>query len=971
LQPDKVRVTQPPVVPSDQEITFGTFRFLRAQKLLLEGEKEVPLGSRAQAILAALVERAGEIVSKDELVAKVWPDVFVEESNLRVHINALRRGLRDGHGGARYIATIPGRGYSFVAPVASSPASQPSDQQSAFPPDTYRSPLPAVTGAVGREDIVASLIRQMPERRFVTLVGPGGIGKTTVAAIAANSMLSNYRHGVAFVDLVPISDPAKVPATLASVLGLPIRSETTGSSIIAFLRTRELLLVLDNCEHVIETAATLAELVFRNAPGVHILATSREPLRVTGERVHRLRPLESAPVSAKLTAAEALMFPGIQLFVDRATAVSDDFDLTDEDAPIVADICRRLDGIPLAIELAAGRIDAFGVHGLAERLDDRFRLLTTGRRTAVPRHQTLGATLDWSYELLPASEQTALRSLSVFVGEFWLDSAAAIAGEPSLSEFPDTMANLVTKSLAAVDLRADPPNYRLLDTTRIYCLEKLTKANEREEVARRHAEYYGALFDRALAECETLPKDVWLARYARQIDNLRAALDWAFSPQGDVELGVTLTTGAVPLWVQLSLVGECRRYVERALASAPGTTNPRYRMPLSAALGWSLTFGAGTAPEIQRIWTTTRELAERLGDMNYRLAALWGLWVDRLNHGAFREAHDIARQFSTIVEGSPDSFDLIMADRLLGTSLHYLGEQQEARIHFARMFDRGAGLTNQTRITRFQFDQGVTTRYFQARVLWLLGFPEQAMAAANANVEEARTKGPALSLGSALGQGACPIALFTGDFDAADRFGAMLLEHSERHALHLWNDWARCFLALVKVKRGDMGAGLPALRAELDKIGEGIILPRYLLLLGELAVCLGHAGETTLALQAVDKTLERCERNEELWSIAELYRVKGELIVLKGGEGAEECVRRSLDWAQRQGALSWELRAAISLARMHRGRKQARESSTLLSQVYQRFSEGFDTDDLKTARCLTAEPQARKPDVAFPGRRRS
>ena len=961
-------MTPPTVVPPDQEITFGTFCLLPSQKLLLEGEKQVPLGSRAHAILVALVERAGEIVSKDELIAKVWPEVFVEESNLRVHINALRRALHEGHGGARYIATIPGRGYSFVSPVAYGPPSQPSSQQSTFPPDMYRNPLPTVTGAFGREDIVASLTRQMPERRFVTLVGPGGIGKTTVATLTANSLQSSYHDGIAFVDLVPVSDPSKVPSTLASVLGLSIGSETTGSSIIAFLKTKELLLVLDNCEHVIEAAATLAEFVSRNAPGVHILATSREPLRVTGERVHRLRPLESAPVSAKLTAAEALMFPGIQLFVDRASAVSDDFELTDADAPIVADICRRLDGIPLAIELAAGRIDAFGVRGLAERLDDRFRLLTSGRRTAVPRHQTLGATLDWSYELLPVSEQTALRRLSVFVGEFWLESAAAIAAESSVPQFSDTMANLVTKSLIAVDLRSDPTHYRLLDTTRIYCLEKLTKANEHDEVTRRHAEYYRALFDRALAECEASPKDVWLARYARQIDNLRAALDWAFSPQGDVELGVALTTGAVPLWAQLSLVAECRRGVVRALASAPAESNPRYRMQLNAALGWSMMFGAGTAPEIRRIWTTTLELAERLGDTNYRLAALWGLWVDRLNHGAFREALDVARQFSTLVEGSPDSFDLIMADRLLGTSLHFLGEQHEARIHFARMFDRGAGLTDQARVTRFQFDQGVTTRYFQGRVLWLLGFPEQAMAIVNANVEQARSKGPALTLSSALGQGACPIALFTGDFDAADRFGAMLLEHSERNGLHLWNDWARCFLALVKVKRGDIGTGLPALRTELDRIGEGITLPRYLLLLGELAVCLGNAGETRLALQAVDKTLKRCERNEELWSIAELYRVKGELIFLEGGEGAEEYFRRSLDWAQRQGVLSWELRAAMSLARMHRDRKQTREGWTLLSQVYQRFSEGFDTADLRTARDLMAELEPSRPVIAFPGR---
>jgi hypothetical protein len=355
----------------------------------------------------------------------------------------------------------------------------------------------------------------------------------------------------------------------------------------------------------------------------------------------------------------------------------------------------------------------------------------------------------------------------------------------------------------------------------------------------------------------------------------------------------------------------------------------------------------------------TLELAQQIGDTNYRLAALWGLWIERLNSGAFRDAHRLARQFSDIAEGSPDTFDLIMADRLLGTSLHYLGEQEDARRHFDRMFGRGAGPLSQMRITRFQSDQGVTTRYFQARALWLLGYPEQAIAAADANVEEARSKGLALTLSSALGQGACPIALFTGDLDAADRFGAMLLKHSERHALHLWTEWARCFIAIVKVQRGDIATGLPALKTELDRIGERIVLPRYLLLLSELAVSLGKAGETAQALAAVDKMLERCERNEELWSIAELYRVKGELIILEGGRG-EDHFHRSLEWAERQGALAWKLRTAISLARRWRDSEKAREGYGLLSQTYEAFSEGFETADLKTARQLMTEMRPHK-----------
>ena len=936
----------------DHEITFGAFRLLRAQQLLLEGDTPVQVGSRALALLGSLVERAGEVVSKEELVAKVWPDTFVDEGNLRVHIAALRRLLRDGHGGNRFVATIPGRGYSFVAPVGHGPSRPP--QLTAAPPEPVRNPLPTVAGMVGREDVIAAIARQMPDRRFLTIVGPGGIGKTTVAAALAQRILRNYRDGAVFADLAPISDPSLVPSAVASMLGLAIRSDHPGSALMVFLRSQELLLVLDNCEHVIEAAANLAEDVFKGAPGVHILATSREPLRAAGERVHRLAPLESAPPSAILTAAEALKFAGIQLFVDRASAVSDAFELTDADAPIIADICRRLDGIPLAIELAAGRIDAFGVRGLAERLDDRFRLLTSGRRTALPRHQTLTATLDWSYELLPASERAALRRLAIFAGDFSLGSAAAVAGDLGA----DTMATLVTKSLVAADLRSDPTAYRLLDTTRLYCLAKLRQSGEYAEVARQHAEDVRSQFERAVVESETMAKDQWLATYERQIGNLRSALDWAFAAGGDIELGVALTIAAVPLWAQLSLVGECRRRVERALATRPGRENPRHRMQLNAALGWSLMFGAGRAPEIRAAWTTTRALAEQLNDMNYRLGAMWGVWVDLLNMGAFRKALALAWEFNGIVQGSTDSIDQVMADRLLGKSYYFLGEQRNARKHLAQMFDRYVPPLHQTRITRFQFDQGVTARYFQARVLWLLGFPEQAIEIVEANIEEARTRGHALTLSSALGQGACPIALFVGDLDAAERFGALLLEHSERHALHLWHAWARCFMGVVQVKRGNLANGLPALQAELAKIGEEIILPRYLLLLGELAVCLGEAGRTTQALNAVETAIARCEKNDELWCIAELNRVKGELLLLASQEGAAECFERALSWAQRQGTLSWELRAATSLVRCQRDGAAAAVARDRLARTYGRFTEGFDTADLKAAKALITDLQS-------------
>src|SRR5262245_6076746 len=339
---------------ADLAISFGPFRLLPSQQLLLEDGKPVRVGSRALDILIALAERANETISREDLIARVWPDTVVEEGNLRVHIAALRRALGDGQGGNRYVANIPGRGYRFVAPVS---VSDERESAPALPSGVVQiHDLPASPArVVGRADVVNSLISQLPQRRFITLVGPGGIGKTTVALAVADQLLASYADGVRFIDLAPLTDPLLVPRALAFALGVAIRSDNPIPGLVAFLRDKKMLLMLDSCEHVVDPAAGLVEHVLRAAPGVHILATSREAMRAEGERVHRLGPLGVPATSASLTAAEALGYPAVALFVERATEILETFELTDANAGVVADICRRLDGIALAIELAAGR----------------------------------------------------------------------------------------------------------------------------------------------------------------------------------------------------------------------------------------------------------------------------------------------------------------------------------------------------------------------------------------------------------------------------------------------------------------------------------------------------------------------------------------------------------------------------------------------------------------------------------------
>ncbi len=418
---------------TDQVISFGPFRLFAARRSIERAGAPVHVGGRALEILIALVEQAGKVVSKQDLMARVWPSATVDEGSLRVHVAALRKMLGDGEAGARYVTTLTGQGYCFVAPVTRSRSPGPSVVQGAAP--DHPGNLPArLSRMVGRDEIVREISEQLKTERFVTVAGPGGIGKTTVAVSVGNELLAEFAGAVHFFDLGPLNDALLVPSSAASTLGLLVQSSDPTPGLIAFLRDKRMLLILDSCEHVIDAAAALAERIFEQAPRVHILVTSRESLRVEGEHVHRLPALASPPDVAGLTAAQALCFPAVQLFVERAFAGGGSFELSDNDAPIVGEICRRLDGIALAIELAAGRANACSVQETMALLNDRFKLLWQGRRTALPRHQTLSAALDWSYDLLSEVERRVLNRLSVFAGLFALEAARSVVAKDDVDD---------------------------------------------------------------------------------------------------------------------------------------------------------------------------------------------------------------------------------------------------------------------------------------------------------------------------------------------------------------------------------------------------------------------------------------------------------------------------------------------------------------------------------------------------------
>ncbi len=943
----------------ERTISFGPYRLLAAQRLLLERDQPVRLGSRAFDILVALVERAGEVVGKEQLIARAWPQTFVEESNLKIQVSALRRALGDGQGGNRYVITVPGRGYNFVAPVR---REEPS--RAPLPPtvaSTAAHNLPfAVTRMIDREEAVAALVSRLSRQRLVTIVGPGGIGKTTVALAVAERTIASYEHGIWLVDLAPLGAPRLVPSAVATVLGLDIRTEDPLAALVAAVRDNRMLLLLDNCEHVIDAAAGLAAALLGGAPGISILATSREPLGVTGEFQYHLGPLDLPRASSRLTAAEAATFPAVQLFVERVTAIVEDFALTDTNAPLVLEICRRLDGLPLAIEFAAPRVEVLGIEGLAARLDDSLQLLGGRRRTTMLRHRTMRAVVDWSYGLLSEDNQLLFRAIGIFAGGFTVEAAAAVAMNAANTRTVaiDRLADLVAKSMVAADVSGTKPRFRLLDTTRAYAIEKLGTSGERERVARRHAEYYCGLFERAEREVPVRPTGEWLLDYAGELDNLRAALDWAFSPSGVESVGVALTVAAIPLWLQLPMVDECRGRVEQVFASPPreAPIDARGEMKLQAALGASLLFTKGATPAARRACTAALRLAESLGDTEYQLRALWALWAHHTNTGELAAAFAVAQRFYTIAREHADPATLPIADRMMGMSYHYLGDQTNAWRHLERMLNADVDPQRRSPLIRFWFDQKVAGRVVQARILWLQGFADQAWRTVQSAVGDAEALADPATLCYALSHGGCLVALWVGNLAAAERYTEMLLDHSRKHGFAVWNDFASRLKGVVLVKTGDLDGGSPLLRAGLHEITGPNADLWFLTGLGQMAEALGQAGRFADGIATVEQGLDRSQRG---WLAPELLRIKGELLLLQGTTGTTETVeavfRRALDGAREHGTPSWELRAATSLARLLRHQGRTADATACLQAVYDRFTEGFGTADLIAAKQLLDE----------------
>jgi predicted ATPase len=647
---------------------FGPFELQPDKRRLLKDGATISLRPRAFDLLAVLVDRAGHLVTKDELLDCVWPKMVVEEAALHVQVSALRRVL-----GADAITTISGRGYQFTLLVTKGDgeANRASRSKHNLP---YQ-----LTSFVGREQEIAQLEELVTAHRLVTLTGAGGAGKTRLALEVATQVVESYPDGVWLVELASLSDPGLVLPTMARALGL---TEQPGKQLIDtitdHLAAKRLLLVLDNAEHLLDACVQLIDRILRCSSSVVMLVTSRQRLGLAGERTYRVPSLTVPGTNETLTPQTVSRYEGVRLFEERAKLVRPDFDLTEENASSVASICARLDGMPLAIELAAARVRSMSVDELSEHLDQRFALLTDGSRAALPRHRTLRSMLDWSYDLLTEREQAMLRRVAVFAGGWTLASAEQVSTGDGIdaSDVFDHLTSLVDKSLVVTDEQEGATRYRMLETVRQYALDRLRDSGEEAQWRGSHLTCFIALAKEFSAGVEGPKQQAWIARIASEHDDLRAALAWSAESR-PVE-GLRLANALMNFWRVRGHLAEGREWLARLLAAFPIDGPTRERAVGLRAAGVLATlqgdFAAG-----KRLLQECLALYREIDDSNGVGRALYSLAHLAIEQGHYPEVEVPARESVDRARATGDRRLLCANLSTLAVALHAQGQWAAAR----------------------------------------------------------------------------------------------------------------------------------------------------------------------------------------------------------------------------------------------------------------------------------------------------
>ncbi|MFE1599823.1 ATP-binding protein [Methylobacterium sp. ID0610] len=898
---------------------FGAFELLASRQLLVHAGSPVTVGSRALGILTHLVEQAGSLVSKGDLLAAAWPNIFVHEGNLKVNVANLRRVLAAHDPRQDYIVSVPGRGYRFVCPV----------RRETAPTVTYKSAvqcasLPVATALVGRSDDVEEIGRELEAHSFVTITGTGGVGKTAVALAAANRMASRFAAGACFIDLASVADERHLVATISAELGVRSDSGDLLGAVIHALRDEHRLLLLDNCEHLLPAVAAAADRLAAALPLTRIIATSREPLRLTRERVRRIAPLACPPGPMPPLGMKAILaFPAVELFARRAREATGNA-VAPDDLPAVAEICRRLDGIPLALEIAAARCGAYAPAEVLGLLDDRFDLLDEHDSAKPARQRALRATLAWSYAFLRPQEAAILRALAVFARAFTIEDALAIAQATEVApvEALESIASLISKSLLSPDGREDGTRYRLLESTRAFAADLLRADPVRRRVQQRHAEHVCLSLERA--------QDAWhrasgaheQADPSRWAADVRRALTWALGDDGSIPLGIRLTISAIPMWESFSMLDESVVYLGMAIERGRlrGPEVPAAEIRLQTALATALFHARGltrqTAAALQRALT----LSETFGQPDDVMTALWGCAVHDLHAGRPARTIERMRRFDQLGRALADPSLVPDGERLRAAAEMYLGHLASASARLERVLstrDRGGGPSGKM---MFQLHRGLAAGSTLAMVTWLTGDRAGAARLAERTIAGAIAAEHPVSLCNALVQHALTIALLDGRLEDAQRYLNLLREQFAGGGLRWWAQLARCPAAALAVRRGEAG-GLARLQRDILDVaatGTSLRIPAYM---GMLADALGEAGRLMQAERVIETALARAAVQQERWIVPELRRIEAGVRARQGQPAqAEHLLKAAIGLAREMGAESWRARAQADLSRLRSAR---------------------------------------------------
>jgi non-specific serine/threonine protein kinase len=918
----------------------------------------IPVGSRAFEIIETLLESAGELVTKEDLMRRVWPGLVVEDNTVQVHIAAIRKALGADRS---MLMTISGRGYRLLGDwttrkeILPAAPEAPERVRSAAHPFLTNVPV-AASALVGRETAVQQLRDLVSAYRVVTLTGPGGIGKTVLASEVARRLFPTLEGDVLFVELVSLSDPGLVPSTVAHVLNLHLHGdEVSAQSVARAIGDKRVLIVLDNCEHVIDAAATTAEILVSLCPHVSVLATSRELLRIEGEFAYRVPALD-VPAQDADGPGDVLDHSAVQLFVARARSLRADFLPEGDKLPAIAAICRQLDGIPLAIEFAAARAATLGIQQVAGRLDDLFALLTSGRRTALPRHQTLRAALDWSYELLPDAERRLLRHLAIFPAGFTLEAATAVMSDRE-SSVALGISSLVLKSLVALDGSEAAPRWRLLETVRVYSLEKLADSGEHGRAMRRLGEFCLALFAPFAKEDGLQAAIDDLADYRREIGNLRAALKWTFATGGDVVLGVELAATASDFWVAVSRVAEAGEWAATALSHIGGSAGTRAEMVLRCSLGFALIYTQGMSARAREMLMEALALARAFEDFDYQQRATCGLWLFSARSMALNDALAFAREHEEVARGR-DFQSRATAAWLVGIPQTYVAAHVEAGERLQWAIEHYPAARRRLDMMRLGADVRSSALAHNTVNLLSQGLLDAAARTAESAIEEARETSQPFALCVALAWAAGFVSLSLGEFDRARDFGEELVDHAFKHGLRPFHAAGRCVRGSLAARRGEAEAGVEALRSGLAEMQQAKYLLFYPFFRTELAVALSGISRFDDGLGEIDEALRFAMETEYRWYVPEILRTKGELLARRGSDdpaSIEHLFRQSMKQANGQQAIYWELSAATSLAELLQRQRREGEAFSVLSPVYSRFTEGFSASRVMRAKALLDE----------------